>query len=54
MNRPGDERVVRVLRADLSFVRVDHQTRLQFDGTEVVIDSPFVRAGRLFPVHPAV
>jgi len=27
---------------DLSFLRVDHQTRLQFEETEVVIESPFV------------
>lgn len=27
---------------DLSFIRIDHQTRLQFGPTEVVIESPFV------------
>lgn len=27
---------------DLTFLRIDHQTRLQFEGTEVVIESPFV------------
>jgi hypothetical protein len=26
---------------DLSFIRIDHQTRLQFGPTEVVIESPF-------------
>jgi hypothetical protein len=28
--------------SDLSFLRVDHQARLQFGPTEVVIESPFV------------
>jgi hypothetical protein len=27
---------------DLTFLRVDHQTRLQFEKTEVVIESPFL------------
>lgn len=26
---------------DLSFIRIDHQTRLQFEDVEVVIESPF-------------
>jgi len=26
---------------DLSFIRIDHQTRLQFEPVEVVIESPF-------------
>ena len=41
-NRAGDDRALRLPKADLSFLRIDHQTRLQFDTTEVVIESPFV------------
>jgi len=41
-NRPGDERALRSPKADLSFVRIDHQARLQFEDTEVVIEAPFV------------
>lgn len=42
VNRAGDNRILRVPKTDLSFIRVDHQTRLQFEGTEVVIGSPFI------------
>jgi hypothetical protein len=43
-NRPGDDRPLRVPKVDLSFIRVDHQVRLQFEETEVMIESPFVVA----------
>ena len=41
-NRPGDERMLRIPKVDLTFVRIDHQTRLQFEDPEVVIESPFM------------
>jgi Family of unknown function (DUF6188) len=42
---PKAELLHRVAARDLTFVRVDHQTRLQFGEFEVVIESPFrVRA----------
>ena len=42
INRGDDHRTFRISLCDLSFIRIDHQTRLQFGGTEVVIESPFV------------
>jgi hypothetical protein len=33
---------LRINLCDLTFLRVDQQTRLQFEGTEIVIESPFV------------
>ena len=42
MNRAGDERGLRIPNTDLTFVRIDHQARLQFNDTEVVIETPFV------------
>jgi len=41
IQRAGEDRTLRFDSQDLSFIRVDHQTRLQFGGTEVVIESPF-------------
>ncbi len=41
-NSPGDLRTLRVPETDITFIRIDHQTRLQFDDTEVVIECPFV------------
>jgi hypothetical protein len=42
VNQAGDKRILRVPKTDLSFIRIDHQTRLQFEDTEVVIELPFV------------
>lgn len=42
---PTDVMVLSVEDRDLSFIRVDHQLRLQFGGTEVVIETPFTLAG---------
>ncbi len=39
--RPQPNVLDRVSGRDLSFIRVDHQTRLQFGGFEIVIESPF-------------
>jgi hypothetical protein len=36
------DRSLRIVSSVLSFIKVDHQTRLQFGETEVVIESPFV------------
>lgn len=37
---------LRIDQSELTFLRVDHQTRLQFGETEVVIESPFaLRSG---------
>ncbi len=33
---------IRVHDADLSWIRVDHQTRLQFGESEIVIETPFL------------
>ena len=41
VNWAGDKRILRFPKTELSFVRINHQTRLQFEGTEVVIESPF-------------
>ncbi|MHB1535011.1 MAG: DUF6188 family protein [Acidimicrobiales bacterium] len=41
-NQAGDARALRIPKSDLTFIRIDHQTRLRFDDTEVVIESPFV------------
>ena len=42
VNWAGDKRILHFPKTDLSFVRIDHQTRLQFEGTDVVIESPLV------------
>jgi hypothetical protein len=41
---PGENRELRLSPGDLSFIRIDHQTRLQFGSTEVVIECPFTLA----------
>jgi hypothetical protein len=53
--RDGQERPLRIDEQDLSFIRVDHQTRLQFGGTEVVIECPFTlrRDDREVQLDPA-
>ncbi len=33
--------MLRIPKTDITFLRIDHQTRLQFEDTEVVIESPF-------------
>jgi hypothetical protein len=33
---------LRLAPADLTFLRINHETRLQFEGSEVVIEEPFV------------
>lgn len=38
---PRDFSAIAVEERDLSFIRVDHQLRFQFGGTEIVIESPF-------------
>lgn len=38
---PGNDRKLNLNPGDLTFIRVDHQTRLQFGPTEVVIEAPF-------------
>ncbi len=40
-NRPGEDRTLRLRADDLTFIRIDHQTRLQFGPIEVVIETPF-------------
>jgi Family of unknown function (DUF6188) len=40
-DRPGDDGGLRIPKTDLTFVRIDYQTRLQFESTEVVIECPF-------------
>ena len=40
----GYDRTLRIPPTDLSFIRIDQQTRLQFDIAEVVIESPITGA----------
>jgi hypothetical protein len=44
-----------IANEDLTWVRIDHQTRLQFGEVDVVIESPFVlTVGRIdYPLDPA-
>lgn len=39
---------------DLTFIRIDHQTRLQFEATEIVVESPFVlqHGDATYPLDP--
>lgn len=41
-NHAGHERTLLLTPSDLTFIRIDHQIRLQFGPTEVVIESAFV------------
>ena len=54
INRGDDHRTLRISLCDLSFIRIDHQTRLQFGGTEVVIESPLVLevSGNCYELDP--
>ena len=38
--RPDEIVLPELSGIDLSFIRIDHQTRLQFEDVEVVIESP--------------
>jgi hypothetical protein len=38
---PGQDWLLQIEPCDLTFIRVDHQSRLQFETTEVMIESPF-------------
>jgi hypothetical protein len=40
-NRAGNDRTLRLQAGELTFIRIDHQTRLQFGPIEVVIETPF-------------
>ena len=44
--RPDEIALPEVTGVDLSFIRIDHQTRLQFEDVEVVIESPFTLTSR--------
>ncbi len=48
----GEDIRLRLAPCNLSFIRVDHQTRLQFEHTEVVIESPFVLEGAIIHLIP--
>ena len=53
-NRSGDNRELRVDESDLTFIRIDFQTRLQFGATEIRIGCPFsfIRNGRAVQLDP--
>jgi hypothetical protein len=53
---PGQDWSLQIEATDLTFIRVDHQSRLQFDGTEVVIESAFElrTAGEIHHLDPEV
>jgi hypothetical protein len=44
--RPDEIALTELSGVDLSFIRIDHQTRLQFEDVEVVIESPFTLTSR--------
>lgn len=48
VRRHDDAQELRVPNSEITFIRIDHQTRLQFGETEVVIETPFeLRVGNV-------
>ena len=41
MSCAAQHRILRIQPGELTFIRIDHQCRLQFENTEIMIETPF-------------